>query len=113
MAVAGVFRVARDVESDLHGLRREGVRRRLDEMYAEGGLEAVDRRKVFPVVHGALKAAEEILEFAKNKDVDLIVMGASHPGGFDAPLGSTAEKVVRKAHCSVFTVRARGNSSRA
>ncbi|OGQ89177.1 MAG: hypothetical protein A2289_04150 [Deltaproteobacteria bacterium RIFOXYA12_FULL_58_15] len=88
----------------------EGVHRRLDELYAEGGLEAVDRRKVHLVVRGATRAAQEILDTAKAKDVDLIVMGSSQDGGFDSPMGSTAERVARRAHCSVFCVRARATA---
>lgn len=81
----------------------EGVNRRLDELWSEGGLGAVDRRKVHMIVRGAAKAASEILETAEAKDVDLIVLGSSHDSGF--PLGSTAERVTRRALCSVLCVR--------
>jgi nucleotide-binding universal stress UspA family protein len=84
-----------------------GVQRRLDDLYEEGGLDAVDRRKVHMIVRGAAHASAEILETAKAKDVDLIVLGSSHDGGFDSPLGSTAERVTRRARCSVLCVRAR------
>ncbi len=48
----------------------------------------------------------EIVRYAKEKDIDLIVMG-THGLGFVAHLlmGSVAEKVVRKAPCPVLTVR--------
>jgi nucleotide-binding universal stress UspA family protein len=85
----------------------EGVRRRLDELYTEGGLEAVDRRKVQVVVRGADRASQEIVDTAKAKEIDLIVLGASHHGGTEAPLGSTAERVARRAPCSVLCVRGR------
>ncbi len=88
----------------------EGVRRRLDELYAEDGLEAVDRRKVHVIVRGASRASQEILDTAKAKQVDLIVLGSSHDGGLDSPLGSTAERVARCAPCSVLCVRARGEA---
>jgi len=54
----------------------EGVHRRINELWAEGGLEAVDRRKVHVVVRGG-KAAVEILAFAQEKSADVIVIGSS------------------------------------
>ncbi|HXG11081.1 MAG TPA: universal stress protein [Gemmataceae bacterium] len=48
----------------------------------------------------------EIIRFAQEKDIDLIVMGThGHSGLAHVLLGSTAEKVVRKAPCPVLTVR--------
>jgi universal stress protein A len=48
----------------------------------------------------------EIVRYAKERDIDLIVMG-THGRGFVAHMlmGSVAEKVVRKAPCPVLTVR--------
>ena len=48
----------------------------------------------------------EIIGFAKEKNIDLIVMGAHGLTGLAHVLfGSTANRVVRKAHCSVLAVR--------
>jgi nucleotide-binding universal stress UspA family protein len=48
----------------------------------------------------------EIIRFAKEKEVDLIVMGThGHAGLTHVLLGSVTEKVVRKAPCPVLTVR--------
>ena len=48
----------------------------------------------------------EIVTFAKEKDIDLIIMGTHGRGGLaHVLLGSVAEKVVRKAPCPVLTVR--------
>jgi len=48
----------------------------------------------------------EILRFAKENDVDLIVMGTHGRSGLaHVLLGSVAEKVVRKAPCPVLSVR--------
>lgn len=49
----------------------------------------------------------EIIAFAREKEIDLIVM-STHGRGAIAQmlLGSTTEKVVRKAPCAVLTVRA-------
>ena len=48
----------------------------------------------------------EIVRYAKERDIDLIVMG-THGRGFVAHMlmGSVAEKVVRAAPCPVLTVR--------
>ena len=46
-----------------------------------------------------------ILEVAKEKDVDLIIIASHRPGLQDYFLGSTAAKVVRHANCSVLVVR--------
>ena len=48
----------------------------------------------------------EIVRYAKERDIDLIVMG-THGRGFVAHMlmGSVTEKVVRRAPCPVLTVR--------
>jgi len=48
----------------------------------------------------------EIIETAKEKDVDLIIIAThGHTGVEHLLFGSTAEKVVRKAPCPVLTLR--------
>jgi nucleotide-binding universal stress UspA family protein len=48
----------------------------------------------------------EIIRFAREKEIDLIVMGThGHTGLVHVLLGSVTEKVVRKAPCPVLTVR--------
>jgi nucleotide-binding universal stress UspA family protein len=48
---------------------------------------------------------DEIVKYAKSKDVDLIVMGTYSKSGMDFMFGSTTEKVLRKAHCTVMCVK--------
>ncbi len=49
---------------------------------------------------------EEILNFAQENGIDLIIMGTHGRSGLDRVIfGSTAEKVVRNASCPVLTVR--------
>ena len=50
--------------------------------------------------------AAEILEAARDARADLIVMGTHGRTGLEhALMGSIAERVVRRAHCPVLTVR--------
>lgn len=52
--------------------------------------------------------AKEILRFAKERDVDLLVLATHGRGGLPhALLGSTAERVVRESPRPVLTVRCR------
>jgi nucleotide-binding universal stress UspA family protein len=49
----------------------------------------------------------EVVRFALENSIDLIILATHGRGGFaHALLGSTTEKIVRKAHCPVLTVRA-------
>ena len=52
----------------------------------------------------------EILQYAKDNDIDLIVIGTHGRTGLKhVLLGSVAERVVRKAACPVLTVRPEGH----
>ena len=87
----------------------------------EQGLEAVairqmkesitadDRAMLDPVtvVRGARAAAIDIVEYALEHEIDLIVMGTHGRGALRHLLmGSVAERVVRSAPCPVLTVHA-------
>ena len=51
------------------------------------------------------KPGVQITKYARNAGVDLIVVGSHSPGQEDYHLGSTASRVVRRAHCSVLVLR--------
>lgn len=52
----------------------------------------------------------EIIRYAKQNDIDMIVMGThGHSGLAHMLMGSVAEKVVRKSPCPVLTVRPEGH----
>jgi len=51
------------------------------------------------------RSYKTILDVAKEKNVDLIIIASHRPGLQDYFLGSTAAKVVRHATCSVLVVR--------
>lgn len=84
----------------------EGVRRRIDELFDKGGIGEVDRRRVTTEIIGG-KPHVVIVEYARDKNVDLIVMGThGHTGLKAALIGSQSERVVRRAPCHVFVVKA-------
>lgn len=50
--------------------------------------------------------SDEIVRFAKDKEIDLIVIGSQGKKGIEKMVfGSTAEKVVRKATCPVLVIK--------
>jgi nucleotide-binding universal stress UspA family protein len=55
------------------------------------------------------RAANDIIKFAKENSTDLIVIATHGLTGLEHMLlGSVTEKVVRMAHCPVFTVKSFG-----
>ena len=80
----------------------DGVRERLLRIVTP--LEKADLNPEFAVRPGT--PAAEIVRYAEDEDIDLIVMG-THGRGFvgHMVLGSVAERVVRTAPCPVLTVR--------
>jgi len=49
---------------------------------------------------------EEIVKYANDNDVDLVVMGTySSHGKLDRVFGSTTERVIRKSQCAVLCVK--------
>jgi nucleotide-binding universal stress UspA family protein len=71
---------------------------------AVGDLDLSEVRITPEVAEGA--PFEEIIRFARERDIDLIVMGThGHTGLAHILMGSVAEKVVRRAPCPVLTVR--------
>jgi nucleotide-binding universal stress UspA family protein len=58
------------------------------------------------MVETSISAADEIIKYSKEKDVDLIVVGTKGRSGMSkALLGSVASKVVTYSPCSVLVVR--------
>jgi nucleotide-binding universal stress UspA family protein len=88
---------------DLQREIEETARRRLDELVAAEDREEL---RAVTVVLRSKTIAAAIAEYARDTDVDLIVLG-THGRGAVAHLliGSVAERVVRTAPCPVLTVR--------
>ncbi len=90
---------------------RKEVRRRLQVIAAREKARQMVVGTAAPIEirrhqHRAKAAAPEILRFAIEHAVDLIVIGGHGQGGFRRYfLGSVAEEVVRLAACPVLTVR--------
>lgn len=58
------------------------------------------------------KPGTEIVRYAKDEGVDLIVMSSHGLTGFEHVLfGSTAERVLRESPCNVYIVKRRANSA--
>ena len=84
---------------------REGVNRLLTEQQRT-------RLRVQSAVQAG-KPFLEIIRYARDHDIDLIVMGTHGRGPVvQLLMGSVAEKVVRKAPCPVLTVRPPQHDSR-
>jgi len=49
--------------------------------------------------------SEEIVEYAEDEEIDLVVMGSAYQGTFPNLLGSTSERVVRSSTVPVLTTR--------
>jgi nucleotide-binding universal stress UspA family protein len=87
-----------ETESEL----KEGAEERLAEVVAELRQHHADviAELGMGVPH------EEIIQFAKAEEIDLVVMGThGHTGLVHMLLGSVAEKVVRRAPCPVLVVK--------
>ncbi len=101
------FDTGEDMERQASEMDRiqAGVHRRVNELFEEGGLAEVDRRKVRIEIRAG-KPYLEICRFAWEKRADLIVLGShGYTGVKHMLLGSQTEKVVRRAHCMVLTIK--------
>jgi nucleotide-binding universal stress UspA family protein len=91
----------------------------MNEILREDGLKATSKVKECGETSGVEvkevilegHPSEEIIDFAENNDIDLIVMGTLGKTGLDRFLmGSVAEKVVRNSKVPVLVVRGESQS---
>ena len=86
---------------------KEDCEKRLKKMISEKIGDEV--KTEIHIVSG--QAANEIINFAKNNSMDLIVIATHGLTGLEhLLLGSTTEKVVRMSSCPVFTIKSFGKS---
>jgi len=90
-----------DKQEERHEIARTELQKLTDGW--ENGIEALCETR-----QGATFV--EIVRYAKDNDIDLIVIGTHGRGGLmHVLIGSVAERVVRKAPCPVLTVRPEGH----
>lgn len=93
-------------ESELREKTRELAQKELESAATPETVR--DLAYEFACVKG--KPFVEIIKFARDRKIDMIVMGTHGRSAVEsAVLGSTSEKVVRKAPCPVLTVRRPGH----
>ena len=90
-----------DLKEKIHRVIKEDVNTKYKKHYVEKIRDGV----TFKVVTKAGREDEEILEFAKEEKVDLIVMGTHGRTGIENVFfGSVAEKVLRRSPIPVFII---------
>ena len=91
--------------TDPYDLLHDAERQRLATLLTETDLQEIQPQCVLRVSESG-GAYGEIVRYAVEQDIDLIVMGShGHGGVAHLLMGSVAEKMVRKAPCPVLTVR--------
>ena len=86
----------------------ERVKEEINSRYLQR-IEGLKHYEIFAREADEGRTFYEIVQVAREESADLIVMGTHGRTGFDhLILGSTAENVVRKSPCPVFTVRLPG-----
>lgn len=98
---AGVFPY---VSQELLQKTVDAANKRIEEIGRErldsSGLEWTAEARIGPI-------ARTIVDTAGERESDLIVMASHDPSVLDIVLGSVADQVLRRAHCSVLIVRQR------
>jgi len=91
------------IAPDLQQQIEESARLRLGELLIDSDQSGP---KTIAAVITATSPAFAIVDYAKDHDIDIIVMGTHGRGAMAHPvMGSVAERVVRFAPCPVLTVR--------
>ena len=102
-----LFATDEDVERQTKEMNRviEGVKRRVNELFDKGGIDEVDRRRVRTEIRAG-KPYLEIVKFAVQEHIDLIVMGShGYTGVNNLLIGSQVEKVIRRAPMPVLCIK--------
>jgi nucleotide-binding universal stress UspA family protein len=91
-------------EDILRNIQR-GLEQELDDNYKERYVKKIEDAVGFEVVTKSGREDEEILKFAKDKKVDIIVVGTHGKTGIEHVFfGSVAEKVLRRSPFPIFVI---------
>ena len=92
--------ILRNIQKDLE--------QELDDNYKERYVKKIEDAVRFEVVTKSGREDEEIIEFAKKENVDIIVMGTHGKTGIEHVFfGSVAEKVLRHSPFPIFVIPSR------
>jgi nucleotide-binding universal stress UspA family protein len=93
---------------------QEQIEEDLDNNYSERYLKRVENGIRYEIVTKSGREDEKIIEFAKEKNVDIIVLGTHGRTGIEHVFfGSIAEKVLRRSHVPIFVIPCRKKLQRA
>ena len=96
--------ISRDIVEKIHKVIEEDA----DKKYEEHYIKKMENGLPFEIVTKSGKEDEEIIEFAKKEEVDIIVMGTHGRTGIENVFfGSVAEKVLRQSPFPVFVIPCR------
>jgi len=85
-----------------------GIKEDIDNNYIERYVNKIEKQVRLEIVTKSGREDEEILKFAKEEEVDIIVMGTHGRTGIEHVFfGSVAEKVLRHSHFPVFVIPCR------
>jgi nucleotide-binding universal stress UspA family protein len=88
-----------DVEKEYSGAAEQELKKTTESLHAEGF-------SIIPqIIHGG-RSSDEINQYAKDHNISLICLATNGRGGVEhLLLGSTTERVIRKAPCPVLVIR--------
>lgn len=95
-----------DTRKELISLGRGEANQMLDTVAEMAKRHGIKKKINTEIVETSVSAADAIIRYAQEKDVDLIVVGTRGRSGMSkALLGSVASKIVTYSPCSVLVVR--------
>lgn len=96
-----------DTRKQLISIGRREANQMLDTVAEMAKRHGIEKKKInTEIVETSVSAADAIIRYAQEKDVDLIVVGTKGRSGMSkALLGSVASKIVTYSPCSVLVVR--------
>ena len=87
---------------------QDGIQEYLDNNYIERYVNKIEKQVRLEIVTKSGREDEEILKFAKEEEVDIIVIGTHGRTGIEHVFfGSVAEKVLRRSPFPIFVIPCR------